>query len=114
VTANEDPFINIDYQQMKQVFLNLIRNSIDAMSAGGEIKIVFKKDKGINVFEISDTGEGIPPENMNKIFDIYFTTKKSGTGMGLSIVRQIIIQHGGTIETESRLKEGTKFKITLP
>ncbi|MDD5361809.1 MAG: ATP-binding protein [Ignavibacteria bacterium] len=114
VTATGDSFINLDYQQMKQAFLNLIRNSIDAINAGGDIKILYKKDKGKNVFEISDTGEGIPQENLNKIFDIYFTTKKSGTGMGLSIVRQIIIQHGGTIETESRINEGTKFKITLP
>jgi signal transduction histidine kinase len=109
-----DENVNIDYQQMKQVFINLFRNSIDATNQGGKIEIKFYKTQGKSVFEINDTGTGISKENLKKIFDIYFTTKSTGTGMGLSIVRQIILQHGGTIDVESNIDKGTKFIITLP
>ncbi len=109
-----DENVNIDYQQMKQVFINLFRNSIDATNQGGKIEIKFYKAEGKSVFEINDTGSGISKENLKKIFDIYFTTKSTGTGMGLSIVRQIILQHEGTIDVESNIDKGTKFIITLP
>lgn len=108
-----DAEVNIDYQQMKQVFLNLFRNSIEATNQGGKIGIRFYKSESKFIFEIYDTGCGISEENLKKIFDIYFTTKPTGTGMGLSIVRQIILQHGGTIDVESNIDKGTKFIITL-
>jgi len=103
-----------DYQQLKQVFINLIRNAVEATDSGGKIKIAHRQEGGKNIFEVSDTGCGISDANLDRIFDIYFTTKSGGTGMGLSIVRQIIIQHGGTITAESKLKHGTKFTITIP
>ncbi len=106
--------ITFDYQQMKQVFINLIRNAVEASHKGGEINIDFTSSKKGNVFIISDNGSGISRENLKKIFDIYFTTKNNGTGMGLSIVRQIILQHNGTIEVESVINKGSKFIITLP
>lgn len=109
-----DEDISIDYQQMKQVFINLFRNSIDATSSGGLISFRYRNTEGKSVIELSDTGCGIPKENMGKIFDIYFTTKSDGTGMGLSIVRQIILQHKGSIEVESEINKGTKIIITLP
>jgi PAS domain S-box-containing protein len=109
-----DVAVNIDYQQMKQVFINLFRNSIDATSAGGSISFKYRKVNDKSVFELSDTGRGIPKENLKKIFDIYYTTKSDGTGMGLSIVRQIILQHNGYIEVESEINKGTKIIITLP
>lgn len=111
---DNDEEVHIDYQQMKQVFINLFRNSIEATNQGGEIGIRFYKSESKFIFEIYDTGCGISEENLKKIFDIYFTTKATGTGMGLSIVRNIILQHGGTIDVESNINKGTKFIITLP
>jgi len=110
---NEDK-IFFDYQQMKQVFINLIRNAVDTTNSGGTITLEFKSNKEGKVFNIIDTGSGISEENLKKIFDIYFTTKSNGTGMGLSIVRQIIQQHNGTIEVESKINKGSKFIIILP
>ncbi len=112
--AGEGAVMTADYQQLKQVFINLIRNAVEATDSGGKIKIAHRQEGGKNIFEVSDTGCGISDANLDKIFDIYFTTKSGGTGMGLSIVRQIIIQHGGTITAESKLKHGTKFTITIP
>jgi len=112
--AGEGAAMTADYQQLKQVFINLIRNAVEATESGGKIKIAHRQEGGKNIFEVSDTGCGISDANLDKIFDIYFTTKSGGTGMGLSIVRQIIIQHGGTITAESKLKHGTKFTITIP
>ncbi|MFA5011906.1 MAG: ATP-binding protein [Ignavibacteria bacterium] len=111
---NEYKKISFDYQQMKQVFINLIRNAIDASQNNGEINIEFTSSNKGNVFTICDNGSGITKENIKKIFDIYFTTKKNGTGMGLSIVRQIVLQHNGTIEVESEINRGSKFIITIP
>ena len=111
---DENKKISFDYQQMKQVFINLIRNAIEASKNNGEINIEFISSEKGNVFTISDIGSGIAKENIEKIFDIYFTTKNSGTGMGLSIVRQIVLQHNGTIEVESEINKGSKFIITLP
>ncbi len=110
----ESGILDADYQQMKQVFINLLRNSIEATDRGGTIEISYRCEKRKHVFEVKDTGCGIPPDTLNKIFDIYFTTKSGGTGMGLSIVRQIILQHNGSINAESELNKGTKFTITLP
>ena len=112
--AGEGAAMTADYQQLKQVFINLIRNAVEATDSGGKIKIAHRQEGGKNIFDVSDTGCGISDANLDKIFDIYFTTKSGGTGMGLSIVRQIIIQHGGTITAESKLKHGTKFTITIP
>ncbi|MFZ4591997.1 MAG: sensor histidine kinase, partial [Ignavibacteria bacterium] len=112
IESDED--VNIDYQQMKQVFINLFRNSIDATGTGGSIDFRFRKIKEKSVFEVRDTGCGIAKENLKKIFDIYFTTKSDGTGMGLSIVRQIVLQHNGSIDVESEINKGTKITITLP
>lgn len=111
---DENKKISFDYQQMKQVFINLIRNATEASKNNGEINIEFISSEKGNVFTISDIGSGIAKENIEKIFDIYFTTKNSGTGMGLSIVRQIVLQHNGTIEVESEINKGSKFIITLP
>ncbi|MCX6164975.1 MAG: ATP-binding protein, partial [Ignavibacteriae bacterium] len=111
--TENDKNIKIDTEQMKQVFLNLIQNSIDATSPGGDINIVFKSKNNKNIFEITDSGTGISEENLNKVFNIYFTTKSKGTGLGLSIVQQIISRHNGNIYAESKSGLGTKFIIEL-
>ena len=108
--------VKADPDQMKQVFLNLFKNSIEAMSEGGKLEILSRndgQDKIIGV-ELVDTGSGIPMANLQHVFDPYFTTKKKGTGLGLSIVHNIIAQHGGSIDVTSWLGEGTIFSIILP
>lgn len=109
-----DGFIKIDYMQLKQAFINLLRNAVDATDSGGAVTVEYIPEEFANKFIISDTGSGISKENLKKIFDIYFTTKQSGTGMGLSIVRQVILQHNGKIDVESVPGKGSKFIITLP
>jgi len=104
----------IDPHQMQQALLNLLQNSLDATPAKGQIRLssrILGKQYEICV---ADTGSGIPEENRKKIFDIYFTTKRDGTGMGLPIVNQIIQQHNGEIFVESNKKKGTVFRILLP
>ena len=108
-----DSVLNIDREQMKQALMNLIKNSAEATKQGGRIDFIFKTRRSKNIFEIADNGCGIPKENLNKIFNLYFTTKSSGTGLGLSIVQQIISQHNGTIYVESSENKGTKFVIEI-
>ena len=108
------PEINIDKAQMKQALLNLILNAIEATSQGGKISIRAYSDAQEVRIEIADTGVGIPEENLAKIFDLYFTTKDTGTGMGLALVNRIIVEHGGRIEVSSQEGEGTKFILSLP
>jgi two-component system sensor histidine kinase HydH len=110
----QDNTIKIDIEQMRQVFINLIQNAIDAIDSEGEILITYNFKNNKNIFEVTDTGKGISPDKIGKIFNIYFTTKKEGTGLGLSIVQRIILQHNGTIVARSELGKGTTFKITLP
>lgn len=106
--------VYLDESQIRQVFINLIENSIDAISESGKIVInaLCTKDEIQIIF--SDTGKGIRPEDLKNIFDLYFTKKQNGSGIGLSLVQKIITEHGGTISVESSLGKGTKFMITLP
>jgi len=117
------PKINVDKNQMHQAFLNLFLNAIQAMPNGGELKIeaipisINSPDgskQGFVKIIISDTGKGIPPQILPKIFDPFFSTKPKGIGLGLSITYQIIKQHGGTIKAESQWGKGTSFIINLP
>ena len=111
--CNCEQRINVDKDLMKQALLNILQNSVDAVKKGKIIFEVEKSKSGI-LFTISDTGPGIPQDKLDKIFNLYFTTKPSGTGMGLSIVQQIISQHNGTINVESEAGKGTKFTIEIP
>ncbi len=102
--------------QLRQVFLNMISNARDAMPEGGTLSVKTGADnKNINI-EISDTGTGIEPENIKKIFDTFFTTKDSvkGVGLGLSVCYGFIQDHGGDIEVQSEPAAGTTFTISLP
>ena len=110
----------VDKQRMQQVFLNLIKNAVDACERQGKIWISAKEfsTEGRREVEIlvSDNGPGIPPEDQQKIFDPFYTSKDvgKGSGLGLFIVHDIIESHGGTISVDSRLGEGTTFIIWLP
>ena len=110
------PLILIDVEQIKQVLINLISNSIQAIEKNGEIRIkTFIRNNFLNI-SISDNGCGIQPENISKIFDPFFTTKGlgEGTGLGLSICYGIIKRHNGSIDVESEVGSGTTFTIKLP
>ena len=102
--------------QIKQVFLNLVLNATDAMPNGGELCIrgSISEDQHWLCTEFADNGMGISPENLDKIFEPFYTTKSSGTGLGLGISHTIVASHGGTLTVESALGKGTKFSVTLP
>jgi len=102
-----------DKMQIKQVFVNLIQNAIQAMPTRGMIEILSKYENENFIFSIKDSGDGIPPEDMERIFRPYYTTKEKGTGLGLSIVKRMINQHQGTIEVDSKKGEGTNFIIKI-
>ncbi len=104
----------LDKERIKQVLVNLIKNSIEAIEAEGFIKVSTKIDSQNAIIEISDNGIGFSDELKSKIFNIYFTTKSAGTGLGLSIVHQIINDHSGTIDVFSTKGEGSTFVIKLP
>jgi two-component system, NtrC family, sensor histidine kinase HydH len=105
---------SLDAGRMTQAILNLLQNALDATPDGGRIRLSVAGDNSHLIFIVSDTGKGIPPENMNRIFDLYFTTRANGTGLGLAITQQIVSQHGGSIQVESNPDKGSLFTIILP
>jgi PAS domain S-box-containing protein len=108
------PLVDFDGQVMKQALLNLIQNAVAAMDGGGTLTIKTEWKDNDAVVSISDTGRGIPEENLAKIFEPYFTTKERGSGLGLTLVFKIIREHRGEITVASKEGEGTCFTIILP
>ncbi|MFN7140726.1 MAG: two-component system sensor histidine kinase NtrB, partial [Limisphaerales bacterium] len=112
--AKKLPSTPIDPAQIKQALVNLVKNAMQAMTTGGRLTME-TGEAGENVWvRVIDTGGGIAQEQINKIFEPFYTTKKKGTGLGLMIVQRIVRDHGGRIELESRVGEGTSFRICLP
>ncbi len=113
--APDLPPVWADEGQLRAVFLNLLRNSREAMSGGGAISVrtVRTADGGAEV-TVSDTGAGIPPEQLERIFDPFFSTKSGGTGLGLAFTLQVVKEHGGTIRCQSEVDRGTTFSVHLP
>ena len=110
------PKIVADFGQIQQVCTNLIMNAIQAMPGGGTLTIrTFLEDEQV-IIEVTDTGVGISPENMKKMFTPFFTTKKDqkGVGLGLAISYGIVQRHHGKIEIITKEGEGTTFKVHLP
>ena len=111
----DDLPVSADEGQLRQVFLNLIRNAREAMSPGGTLTVkAIPRDTRLLEVHISDTGVGIAPEHRGKLFEPFFTTKQGGTGLGLSLSRQIVEAHGGQIDVESTLGRGTTFILVFP
>ncbi len=110
------PMILMDREQMKQAMLNLLLNAIQAMPEGGQLNLSGKNSKDGQWVQLSvqDSGMGILPEDMDKLFDPFFSTKEGGVGLGLSITHRIIDQHHGKIEVESFPEKGTVFTVWLP
>ena len=108
------PPVQLDQSQFKQALLNLIINGVQAMENGGTLTVRAKPlNEGVQI-DVEDTGQGIQPEQFDKIFDLFISTKAEGTGVGLTIVKQIIEGHGGRVSVESNPGHGTKFSIWLP
>ncbi|HEV2732022.1 MAG TPA: PAS domain-containing protein [Terriglobales bacterium] len=116
--APDLPHVNADRVQLQQVFMNLMLNGIDAISernAAGDLTIKSRRNADDQVLiSVTDTGIGLPPERADKVFDAFFTTKRQGTGMGLSISRSIIESHGGRLWATANSDRGATFQFTLP
>jgi two-component system sensor histidine kinase HydH len=112
--SEQDFVIKLDPELIRQSLINLIQNALDAVEKEGIVELDYNLTNNQLIIEITDDGPGIPEELKKKIFDLYFTTKNEGTGIGLSVAQKIISEHNGTIEVFSKLNKSTKFKITLP
>ena len=116
IEKDKVPTCNLDRDQMKRAIVNILDNAVDAIDDEGSINIETYYDKILQIarIEIADTGCGIPQEEKSKLFEPYFSTKKSGTGLGLSIVSTIIADHNGYIRARDNYPKGTRFIIELP
>jgi len=110
-----DPiFVKVDTDFVKQAILNVVLNGVQAMPRGGTLAISAQREDEVVVTEIRDQGAGIPHEIQDKIFELYFTTKKGGTGIGLAQTYQILQWHYGSVDFESLDGQGTTFRLRLP
>ena len=100
--------------QLKQVFLNLVLNAVEAMPDGGRLTITITEDTDELKITFSDTGTGISQEDLSQIFEPFFSTKHSGSGLGLAVSQEIVIGHGGSMEVSSEEYQGSTFMVTLP
>jgi signal transduction histidine kinase len=103
----------VDVNLLKQALLNLMINALQAMPGGGELLIKLSSQRRSAVVEVIDTGGGIAPDELPRIFQVYYSTKSHGMGLGLPTTRRIIREHGGTIQVDSQPGKGTRFLITL-
>jgi signal transduction histidine kinase len=109
------PQLRADPALLRQALLNLALNGCQAMPAGGRLTMSAKAEKDRRIaLAVEDTGVGIPAHELDRIFDLYFTTKPEGSGIGLSIVYRIAQLHGGEIEVQSTEGRGTSFRLMLP
>lgn len=108
------PLLQLDRDQMKQAFYNVIKNAFEAMKRRGILRVRTDRDDTHVSISFTDTGGGISPENLSRAFEPYFTTKASGTGLGLLIVRRIVREHGGELSIESNEGKGLTLTIRLP
>jgi signal transduction histidine kinase len=108
------PLLQLDRDQMKQAFYNVIKNSLEAMKRRGTLRILTDTDDTHVLITFVDTGGGMSAENLSRVFEPYFTTKPSGTGLGLLIVRRIVREHGGELSIESGKDKGLTLTIRLP
>ena len=112
--ARQLPASPIDATQIQQALVNLIKNAMHAMTRGGTLTVQTGEGADGVWVSVADTGGGIPQEQINRIFEPFYTTKKKGTGLGLMIVQRIVRAHGGRIELESHVGRGTTFRLWLP
>jgi signal transduction histidine kinase len=115
---DELPQVFVDGDKLRQVFLNILRNAYEAVDEGGKISIsvfLLKERPGKKIkVEISDNGSGIPEKDRDIIFEIFYTTKTTGIGLGLAIARKILEQHNGSIRVDENMNKETLFEILIP
>ena len=105
---------NVDGDLLKQAFLNVIQNGAQAMPHGGLLRVLLENDKSFATLRIIDEGVGIPDDIKEKIFDLYFTTKSGGSGIGLAMTYRILQLHHGSVDVQSKLGQGTEFRLRIP
>jgi two-component system sensor histidine kinase HydH len=103
-----------DGEQLKQVVLNLLLNAIEAMPEGGEIRLSARTEESNLMIEVADEGSGVAAEDLDKIFNPFFTTREKGTGLGLAVAHQIVSQHGGVLQAHKNPARGMTFSIIIP
>lgn len=114
--------IRVDSEQLKQVLINLVQNAADSIGRDGIIRLRARHDRkrlsngetDVVILEVSDTGQGIPSDVQKRLFDPFFTTKENGTGLGLPIAARIVEKHGGALQYQTQVHQGTTFGIVLP
>ncbi len=106
--------VNVDADLLKQAAINVIQNGAQAMPNGGVLRVTLEEDRKMAVLRIADEGTGIPPEIMEKIFDLYFTTKSDGSGIGLAMTYRILQLHHGSVDVQSTVDRGTEFSLRIP
>lgn len=111
---DELPEVALDEKYVKQALLNIVKNALGAMPKGGQLTVRTRADDDQVVLSVADNGEGIPEENLAKIFEPYFTTKEFGSGLGLTVVYKIIKEHGGDISLTTKEGAGTTFHMAFP
>jgi hypothetical protein len=114
IRGDQLPLLEFDSGQIHQVLLNLLLNAVQACSEGGSVMVEFAADEESVTVTVTDTGKGIPPAVLPNIFRPFFTTKGNGTGLGLSLARRIVEDHGGQLEAASELGKGSQFTLILP
>jgi len=112
--AEDLPQVALDEQQIRQALLNLLRNAREAMPEGGRVELEATASGSGVTLTVKDQGQGIPEAQRRRIFDLFYTTKERGTGLGLPLTRQIVVAHGGTIRCEGGPGEGTTFELVFP
>jgi PAS domain S-box-containing protein len=112
--ASPAPLASVDPGQVRQALLNVLRNSREAMPEGGSLRLATSAEDGAVSVAVTDTGSGIPEEVLPRVFEPFFSTKVAGTGLGLSLTRQIVAEHGGHIRVESNATGGARVTMTLP
>ena len=105
---------NVDSDLLKQAVLNVIQNGAQAMQGGGRLDVILEESRKTAVLRIADQGPGIPDEIRDKIFDLYFTTKSGGSGIGLAMTYRILQLHHGSVEVQSKMDSGTEFQLRIP
>ncbi len=106
--------VNVDADLLKQAAINVIQNGAQAMPNGGLLRVTLEEDRKMAVLRIADEGSGIPPEIREKIFDLYFTTKSGGSGIGLAMTYRILQLHHGSVDVQSKVGRGTEFSLRIP
>lgn len=116
LNINKEIYLNADYNKLKQVFINLLKNTLEAKKENENliVKININIIKDNVEIIIEDNGVGMSKEQLNKIFDLFYTTKQTGTGIGTAYSKEVIELHGGTIKYKSKINKGTKVYINLP